>query len=205
MYKTSLDWYLANIGHPLMTKEQEVNASVNELVVHNLRLVVYVAKKYAKTPEQLADLIQEGNVGLVAAANKFQPDNEKGARFATFAAGYIRGYIINSFSDAFGSKLRGRKYNGQVSLFVDLGLQESRAMDRASVYDFNFDLIDKQHTLEKLRQYLTDKEVEALESKLLDDDIKETAKLMGVSRQRVEQHNSAITEKLKMYRGENNE
>lgn len=77
---------------PLLTAEQEVEYSKNEnyeeLVQHNLRLVVSIAKRYQGKGMAFQDLIQEGNIGLMTAAKKY--DAEKGFRFSTYATYWIK-------------------------------------------------------------------------------------------------------------------
>ena len=64
------------------------------LINGNLRLVISIAKKYARPSIDLNDLIEAGNMGLIAAANKF--DTEKGAKFSTYAHDWIKEYIHRS-------------------------------------------------------------------------------------------------------------
>lgn len=95
--------YFANIAstHPL-EPDQEADLAVrihkgdlqarNELVTANLRFVVSVAKQYQNLGVPLDDLINEGNIGLIRAAERFDPT--KGFKFATFAVWWIRQAIM---------------------------------------------------------------------------------------------------------------
>ena len=69
----------------------------NTLIEHNLRLVVSIANRYRGAGLPFIDLIQEGNLGLIKAAEKF--DVEKGFKFSTFATWWIRQYISRAISD----------------------------------------------------------------------------------------------------------
>lgn len=100
--------YLMSIGnHPRLTFEEEKElsrralkgdaAAINRLVECNLLLVVSVAKKYHGCGLPLLDLIQEGNIGLIKAAEKY--DGSKGFRFSTYATYWIRQTISRALSD----------------------------------------------------------------------------------------------------------
>lgn len=83
---------------PMLTKEEEANASIETLVLSHGRLVLQFARKYAKYGVDQDDLIQEGNIGLLIAAEKF--DRGAGVRFSTYAQFWIRSrmryYIVST-------------------------------------------------------------------------------------------------------------
>src|ERR671938_806256 len=104
----SLDQYLREISrYPLIPHEEEVNLAqrirtgdgeaLDKLVRSNLRFVVSVAKKYQNQGVSLADLINEGNLGLIRAAHKF--DETKGIKFISYAVWWIRQAILQALAE----------------------------------------------------------------------------------------------------------
>ena len=104
----SLDKYLQEIGRePLLTVDEEVELSqrirkgdrraLDKLVRSNLRFVVSVAKQYQNQGLSLPDLINEGNVGLIKAAEKF--DETRGFKFISYAVWWIRQTILQALAE----------------------------------------------------------------------------------------------------------
>jgi RNA polymerase primary sigma factor len=102
-----LDQYLYEVSKtPLLTSQQEIaiakrvragdDEAMQELVKRNLRFVISVAKKYQNRGLALTDLIGEGNVGLLTAARKFDPD--QGVKFISYAVWWIRQAILASLA-----------------------------------------------------------------------------------------------------------
>ena len=100
--------YLKEIGKiPLLTPEEEIDLAIRisqndreaktRLEEANLRLVVSIAKKYSGRGMQFLDLIQEGNLGLIKAVEKF--DYTKGFKFSTYATWWIRQAITRAIAD----------------------------------------------------------------------------------------------------------
>ncbi|MEP7028956.1 MAG: RNA polymerase sigma factor RpoD/SigA [Candidatus Eisenbacteria bacterium] len=106
-----LNRYLADIARfPLIAREEEVALgrarrdagptaewARRRLILSNLRLVVYLARRYRNRGLAYLDVIEEGNLGLITAADRFDP--ERGIRFATYASWWIRQAILRGVAD----------------------------------------------------------------------------------------------------------
>src|SRR6476660_8938198 len=104
----SLDKYLSEIAkHDLITAEEEIvlakkirdgdHAALEKLTTANLRFVVSVAKQYQNQGLSLPDLINEGNLGLIKAAQRF--DETKGFKFISYAVWWIRQSILQALAE----------------------------------------------------------------------------------------------------------
>ena len=107
-----LNQYLQEIARtPMLTPEREKElghrirendkAALEELVKANLRFVVSYAKRYRNAHVHFLDLINEGNIGLIHAAKKYDPD--KNVKFITYAVWWIRQAILHALSEQAGA------------------------------------------------------------------------------------------------------
>jgi RNA polymerase primary sigma factor len=131
--------YLRYIGRGrLLTHEEEIDlgrktrrgdeTARSELIEKNLRLVIPIAKKYRGKGLPFGDLIQEGNIGLMRAADKFDP--EKGFRFSTYATWWIRQAVQRAIADK-GRTIRvpvhmGEKIRKMARTYNELSVQLER-------------------------------------------------------------------------------
>jgi len=127
--------YLKEISkYPLLSfeQEQELIKSLKEtgdidvakkLVVSNLRLVVKIAMEYRSTWQNVMDLIQEGNIGLMKAVSKY--DDSKGAKLSYYASWWIKSYILKFILDNFRMVKIGTT-NEQKKLFYNLMKEKNR-------------------------------------------------------------------------------
>jgi RNA polymerase primary sigma factor len=104
----SLSSYFSNVGnHKLLTREEEVElakrvkagdkSARDQMVSANLRLAISIAKKYQNRGADFEDLIQESNIGLMKAVDRF--DHTKGFKFSTYACWWIRQAVLKHIGD----------------------------------------------------------------------------------------------------------
>ncbi|MBN2233112.1 MAG: RNA polymerase sigma factor RpoD [Deltaproteobacteria bacterium] len=88
---------LGRVDNQITAGERKAENAKNELIRANLRLVVSIAKKYTNRGLQFLDLIQEGNIGLMKAVDKFE--YQRGYKFSTYATWWIRQAITRAIAD----------------------------------------------------------------------------------------------------------
>ncbi len=133
--KDPLTAYMREISrYPLLSEEQEKALTkalvetgdvdvAKKLVVGNLRLVVKIAMEYKTAWQNTMDLIQEGNIGLMKAVSKYDPD--KGAKLSYYASWWIRSYVLKFILDNFRLVKIGTT-NEQKKLFFNLMKEKGR-------------------------------------------------------------------------------
>jgi len=156
----NLNWYLREIAKiPQLTPEDEKRLggaiqagdedALNELVSANLRFVVSICKKYRGLGLSFLDLMNEGNIGLIEAAKRFDP--EKNVKFITYAVWWIRQAIIHALAKHSGAFRLPQK---QANLMYQLGKK----------YNVLTQKLQREPTVEELAAELevSKEEVEAL-------------------------------------------
>jgi len=149
--KNSLDSYLMQINQfPLLTAEEEFELAVkyrkyndieaaHKLITSNLRFVVKMAFEYKAYGVKLLDLIQEGNIGLMMAVKKFDPD--KGYRFISYAVWWIRAYIQNFVIKTW-SLVKIGTTQAQKKLFYKIG-KVRKVLESDGVMDKKYEILAK--------------------------------------------------------------
>jgi RNA polymerase sigma-32 factor len=131
-----LQRYMAEVRrHPLLTREEEHALAIRfregdlkaayRLVASNLRLVVKLAHEYHRHPLSLLDLIQEGNIGLMQAVKKYDPD--RGVKLSSYAAWWIRAYVLRYIMDNWKMVKLGTT-EAQRKLFFKLRQEQERLL-----------------------------------------------------------------------------
>ncbi|HET9594209.1 MAG TPA: RNA polymerase sigma factor RpoH [Anaeromyxobacteraceae bacterium] len=157
---SSLELYLSEINQfPLLTVDEEQSLArvyrakgdtraAHRLVTANLRFVVKVAYEYRSYGFKMADLIQEGNIGLMKAVQKFDPD--KGIRLISYAVWWIRAYIQNYILKSW-SLVKLGTTQAQRKLFFSLA-RTKRELDKMSVeHGLDSDGADSSKIAKKLK------------------------------------------------------
>jgi RNA polymerase primary sigma factor len=175
-------------------------AAKQKLVRHNLAFVVAIARKQRRGTVRLDDLIQEGNVGLMKAVEKFDP--HAGTRFSTYAVWWIRAYIGKYLKEARSSvrPLSGTVAQADLSLDGPVGDEGSEQTHLERIQDEQPDQEDRylhaegdqqvQQALKKVRKRIGELGWDIVNSRLKQQDpktLEEIGKRWGVSRERVRQ------------------
>ena len=235
----SIGIYIADINrYPLLSRDEEYRLAVlwkrrgdldaaHKLVTANLRFVVKIALEYRNYGIGLKDLIQEGNIGLMTAVKKFDPD--KGVRLITYAAWWIKSHIQEYILKTKGLVKRGARelkktlfYRNALSAAgADTGADFSldapintedgagkthleRIADTAALQEETIETAQEQTLLKRnvssALKRLNQKEKLVIEKRILSEEpisLREVGASLGLTRERVRQIESAALKKLK--------
>ena len=171
--------YMAEVTkHPLLTREEElvlarrlrdsgdVKAAYT-LVASNLRLVVKLAHEYHRNPLSLLDLVQEGNIGLMQAVKKFDP--ERGVKLSSYAAWWIRAYILRYIMDNWKMVKLGTT-EAQRKLFFKLRQEQERLLKQG---------VEVTPKLLAERLNVTEQDVRDMDQRLGNDEVSLDAPVTG--------------------------
>ena len=213
-------------AHPPFDREMELvvtrkarkgdKRAQEKLVVHNLSLVISVARKFMGRGVRLEDLVQEGNYGLLKAIEHFDP--EKGNRFSTYAVWWIRAYVTRSLKDG-PSAVRRTMPNGGLPP-RDISLEETldaegesthldRLPDEGPTPDQQLmreeERAQVRDALTKVRKRIGELGWDILSDRLTQDEprtLEELGKEWGLSRERVRQVEKSTRTFLSRYLAE---
>lgn len=159
-----LDTYFEEIKrYRSLTREEEKNLSyrikkgdneaLNKLVTHNLKFVVNIAKKYRDRGVPFSDLICEGNLGLIHAAEKF--DGDKNIKFISYAIWWIKNSILECINDyAISDETRGEDY-----VFVNcIDSLNEKELINTEFEDKLHDIQSRQDSIDELMKCLKERE-----------------------------------------------
>lgn len=178
------------------------HSAKEELILHNMRLVAHVAKKYVNAEDDPEDLISIGTIGLLKAADSFRQDY--GSRFATYAIRCIDNELLMYFRSK-------KKTRGEVSLFEPIGMDKEgnqiRLVDVLEYHDGNVaEDVDRREQmkkiLENMKDVLSSREVFIIQKRYglsgeREMTQREIANLLGISRSYVSRIEKRALEKLK--------
>ncbi len=195
--------------HPVLTREQEVelfqrlengdDSARDDIAAHNLRFVVKIALKYRGLGVPLADLIQEGNIGLLTVIDKFEW--RKGFRFSTYAAYYIRQEIqaaLHRSGAMIRLPVRKARLLGRINEFIQRELERTCVEPTVEEIALELDVPrEKVETMLELRHTFTSMESELTEDGLcLKDMIADECAPMPDEQLEVEQTKAAVVDVL---------
>ena len=172
-----------------------------ELIVHNLRLVSHIVRKYYSTAKNQDDLVSVGTIGLVKAVDSF--DRKNGARFATYASRCIQNEILMYFRS---QKKQSNEVSINETIDVDKDGNPLTYIDVISVTDTTDEEIDRFMLTEKalslVKNTLTEREREIIVRRFglggrRPMTQREIAETMGISRSYVSRIENAALEKLR--------
>src|SRR5438477_3388524 len=175
----ALQRYMADVAkHPLLSREEEHRLAVQfskthdpeiayRLVTANLRLVVKIAHEYRRAAFNLLDLIQEGNVGLMHAVQKYDPF--RGVKLSSYAAWWIRAYILRYLMDNWRMVKLGTT-QAQRKLFFNLRKEQEKLLAQG------FDPAPK---LLADRLEVTEQDVREMDQRLSNDEFSLDAPMPG--------------------------
>ena len=203
---------LQNFPPPLTAEEERAafdaktrgdESAREKLILHNLRLVSHIVRKYYGTVKDQEDLVSIGTIGLVKAVDTFKPEN--GTRFATYAAKCIQNEILMHFRS---QKKRSVEVSIEDTIDVDRDGNPLTYMDVISTEDNVAEETDARVKSRRVRQLVAavlderERQIVTLRYGLSGDPPRtqrEVAALLGISRSYVSRIEKAALEKLKTY------
>ena len=196
---------------PPLSKEEEAEAFIRlqnkdskareELIVHNLRLVVYIAKKFESTGTGVEDLISIGTIGLIKAVNTFRPD--KNIKLATYASRCIENEILMFLR-------KSAQYRGEISIDEPLNIDwDGNELLLSDILGTDEDIVNRGIETEAERSMIRDaveslggreKQIMQMRFGLIDGKErtqKEIADLIGISQSYISRLEKKIIKNLK--------